>query len=104
MLRPANHTTSVINSAKTKAKNSIEKKYFAAYRKPDAKEGEEVVLPDEVKAQMGKRDCCCYSKSQNFHWQRQVAHHLWGLYIPSDIAKSRHSNGMVSTGSAQMRR
>ena len=52
MLRPANHTTSVINSAKTKAKNSIEKKYFAAYRKPDAKEGEEVVLPDEVKAQM----------------------------------------------------
>lgn len=54
MLRPANHTTSVINSAKTKAKNSIEKKYFAAYRKPDAKEGEEVVLPDEVKAQMEK--------------------------------------------------
>lgn len=54
MLRPANHTTSVINSAKKKVKNSIEKKYFDAYRRPDAKEDEEVVLPDEVKAQMEK--------------------------------------------------
>lgn len=62
MLRPANHTTSVINSAKTKAKNSIEKKYFAAYRKPDAKEGEEVVLPDEVKAQMEKEIAAATAK------------------------------------------
>ena len=62
MLRPANHTTSVINSAKTKAKNSIEKKYFAAYRKPDAREGEEVVLPDEVKAQMGKEIAAATAK------------------------------------------
>ena len=57
-----NHTTSVINSAKTKAKNSIEKKYFAAYRKPDAKEGEEVVLPDEVKAQMEKEIAAATAK------------------------------------------
>ena len=62
MLRPANHTTSVINSAKTKAKNSIEKKYFAVYRKPDAKEGEEVVLPDEVKAQMEKEIAAATAK------------------------------------------
>jgi transposase len=62
MLRPANHTTNVINSAKTKAKNSIEKKYFAAYRKPDAKEGEEVVLPDEVKAQMEKEIAAATAK------------------------------------------
>lgn len=62
MLRPANHTTSVINSAKTKVKNSIEKKYFAAYRKPDAKEGEEVVLPDEVKAQMEKEIAAATAK------------------------------------------
>lgn len=62
MLRPANHTTSVINSAKTKAKNSIEKKYFAAYRKPDAKEGEEVVLHDEVKAQMEKEIAAATAK------------------------------------------
>ena len=62
MLRPANHTTSVINSAKTKAKNSIEKKHFAAYRKPDAKEGEEVVLPDEVKAQMEKEIAAATAK------------------------------------------
>lgn len=62
MLRPANHTTSVINSAKTKAKNSIEKKYFAAYRKPDAKEGEKVVLPDEVKAQMEKEIAAATAK------------------------------------------
>ena len=62
MLRPANHTTSVINSAKTKAKNSIEKKYYAAYRKPDAKEGEEVVLPDEVKAQMEKEIAAATAK------------------------------------------
>lgn len=62
MLRPANHTTSVINSAKTKAKNSIEKKYFAAHRKPDAKEGEEVVLPDEVKAQMEKEIAAATAK------------------------------------------
>ena len=54
MLRPANCTTSVINSAKKKIKTSIEEKYFAAYRKPDAKEDEEVVLPDEVKTQMEK--------------------------------------------------
>lgn len=62
MLRPANHTTSVINSAKTKAKNSIEKKYFAAYRKPDAKEDEEIVLPDEVKAQMEKEIAAATAK------------------------------------------
>lgn len=54
ILRPANCTTSVINSAKKKIKNSIEEKYFAAYRKPDAKKDEEVALPDEVKAQMEK--------------------------------------------------
>ena len=54
MLCPANCTTSVINSAKKKIKTSIEEKYFAAYRKPDAKEDEEVVLPDEVKTQMEK--------------------------------------------------
>lgn len=52
--RPANHTVSSMESAKRKAKNSIEKKYFDAYRKPDAKKDEEVVLPDEVKAQMDK--------------------------------------------------
>jgi len=33
--RPANHTVSSMESAKRKAKNSIEKKYFDAYRKPD---------------------------------------------------------------------
>lgn len=45
---------SFLESAKRKAKNSIEKRYFDAYRKPDTKEGEEVVLPDEVKVQMDK--------------------------------------------------
>ena len=53
-LRPANLTTSVFNSTKQKAKAAIEKRYFDAYRRPDAKEGEEVVLPDEVKTQMNK--------------------------------------------------
>ena len=62
MLRPANHTTSVINSAKKKIKGSIEEKYFAAYRKPDAKEGEEVVLPDEVKTQMEKEIAAATAK------------------------------------------
>ena len=52
--RPANHTVSSLESAKRKAKNSIEKRYFDAFRKPDAKEGKEVVLPNEVKAQMEK--------------------------------------------------
>ena len=45
---------SSLESAKRKAKNSIEKRYFDAFRKPDAKEGKEVVLPNEVKAQMEK--------------------------------------------------
>ena len=62
MLRPANHTTSVINSAKKKVKNSIEKKYFDAYRRPDAKKDEEVVLPDEVKAQMEKEIAAATAK------------------------------------------
>lgn len=52
--RPANHTVSSLESAKRKAKNSIEKRYFDAFRKPDAKEGKEAVLPDEVKAQIEK--------------------------------------------------
>ena len=52
--RPANHTVSSMKSAKRKAKNSIEKKYFDAYRKPNTKKDKEVVLPDEVKAQMDK--------------------------------------------------
>ena len=35
--RPANHTVSSLESAKRKAKNSIEKRYFDAFRKPDPK-------------------------------------------------------------------
>lgn len=62
ILRPANCTTSVINSAKKKIKSSIEEKYFAAYRKPDAKEGEEVVLPNEVKTQMEKEIAAATAK------------------------------------------
>ena len=50
MLRPANCTTSVINSAKKKIKTSIEEKYFDAYRKPDAKEGEEMCIRDSPMA------------------------------------------------------
>ena len=61
-LRPANCTTSVINSAKKKIKGSIEEKYFAAYRKPDAKEDEEVVLPNEVKTQMEKEIAAATAK------------------------------------------
>jgi transposase len=64
ILRPANCTTSVINSAKKKIKNSIEEKYFAAYRKPDAKKDEEVALPDEVKAQMEKEIVAATAKAK----------------------------------------
>ena len=62
ILRPANCTTSVINSAKKKIKCSIEEKYFAAYRKPDAKEDEEVILPNEVKTQMEKEIAAATAK------------------------------------------
>lgn len=60
--RPANHTVSSMESAKRKAKSSVEKKYFDAYRKPNAKKDEEVILPDEVKAQMDEEAAAAVAK------------------------------------------
>lgn len=52
MFHPANLTTSNIKSAKGKKKKAIEQKYIDMYKRPDAKEDEEVVIPDEAKKQM----------------------------------------------------
>lgn len=52
MFHPANLTTSIIKSAKDKKKKTIEQKYIDMYKRPDAKEDEEVIIPDEAKKQM----------------------------------------------------
>ena len=52
VLRPANLTTSNIKSAKDKKKKAIEQKYTDMYRRPDAKEDEEVIIPEDAKKQM----------------------------------------------------
>ena len=52
VLRPANLTTSNIESAKRKAQKAVEKRYDDMYGRPDPKDDKKVVLPDEVKPQM----------------------------------------------------
>lgn len=52
VLRPANLTTSNIESAKRKAQKTVEKRYDDMYGRPDPKDDKKVVLPDEVKPQM----------------------------------------------------
>ena len=52
MFHPANLTTSIIKSAKDKKKKTIEQKYIDMYKRPDAKEDKEVIIPDEAKKQM----------------------------------------------------
>lgn len=52
VLRPANLTTSNIESAKCKAQKAVEKQYDDMYGRPDPKDDKKVVLPDEVKPQM----------------------------------------------------
>lgn len=52
VLRPANLTTSNIESAKRKAHKAVEKRYDDMYGRPDPKDDKKVVLPDEVKPQM----------------------------------------------------
>lgn len=52
MLRPANLTTSNIESAKRKAQKAVEKRYDDMFGRPDPKDDKKVVLPDEVKPQM----------------------------------------------------
>lgn len=52
VLRPANLTTSNIESAKRKAQKAVEKRYDDMYGWPDPKDDKKVVLPDEVKPQM----------------------------------------------------
>lgn len=52
VLRPANLTTSNIESAKRKAQKAVEKRYDDIYGRPDPKDDKKVVLPDEVKPQM----------------------------------------------------
>lgn len=52
VLRPANLTTSNIESAKRKAQKAVEKRYDDMYGQPDPKDDKKVVLPDEVKPQM----------------------------------------------------
>lgn len=51
-LRPANLTTSIIKSTKDKKKKAIEQKYIDMYKRPGAKEDEEVVIPEDAKKQM----------------------------------------------------
>lgn len=52
VLRPANLTTSNIESAKRKAQKAVEKRYDDMYGRPDPKDDKKVVLSDEVKPQM----------------------------------------------------
>lgn len=52
VLRPANLTTSNIESAKRKAQKAVEKRYDDMYGRSDPKDDKKVVLPDEVKPQM----------------------------------------------------
>lgn len=52
VLRPANLTTSNIKSAKSKREKAIKQKYIDMYKQPDAKEDEEVIIPDEAEKQM----------------------------------------------------
>ena len=52
VLRPANLTTSNIESAKRKVQKAVEKRYDDMYGQPDPKDDKKVVLPDEVKPQM----------------------------------------------------
>ena len=52
VLRPANLTTSNIESAKRKTHKAVEKRYDDMYGRPDPKDDKKVVLPDEVKPQM----------------------------------------------------
>lgn len=52
MFHPANLTTSSIKSVKDKKKKAIKQKYIDMYRRPDAKEDEEVVVPEDAKKQM----------------------------------------------------
>lgn len=52
VLRPANLTTSNIESAKRKAQKAVEKRYDDMFGRPDPKDDKKVVLPDEVKPQM----------------------------------------------------
>lgn len=52
VLRPANLTTSNIESAKRKAQKAVEKRYDDMYGRPDPKDDKKVVLPDAVMPQM----------------------------------------------------
>ena len=52
VLRPAILTASSIASAKRKAQNAIEQRYYKAYGQPDPEDDKKVILPDAVIPQM----------------------------------------------------
>lgn len=52
VLRPANLTTSNIESAKRKAQKAVEKRYDDMYGQPDPEDDKKVILPDVVIPQM----------------------------------------------------
>ena len=93
VLRPANLTTSNIESAKRKAQKAVEKRYDDMYGRPDPKDDKKVVLPDEVKPQMEAEIAAATAKVKTSIGKGELRIVYGGYTFPLTLRNSNTQTG-----------